>query len=161
MSQRDRPGLGELLRYVGELVERGADEAYRAMNSAHRARYTPILRALGDGAVTISDITRRSHLTQSAISQTVGLMVGDGLVVRHALEDARSSSLRLTSRGKALLQELVPHWSITFDAITTLEQEIGHPLLRALADAAKALERQGFAARLKAAGEHQAHQEAE
>ena len=39
-------GLGELLRYVSELVELGADEHYQQMGVNYRARYTPVLRAI-------------------------------------------------------------------------------------------------------------------
>jgi MarR family transcriptional regulator, organic hydroperoxide resistance regulator len=50
------------------------------------------------------------------------------------------------------LKTLEPLWLCTFKAIDKLEKEIGHPLLRVLEDAALALERQDFAARLRAAG---------
>ena len=154
MSQREKPGLGELLRYVGELVEQGAEDAYRTLHLAYRPRYTPVLRALATGAETVTDITARTHITQGAVSQTVGLMVADGLVERHSLHDGRKSGLRLTPTGQAVLQELIPHWRTTFAAIETLEQEIGHPLLQVLEDAARALEHRSFAARLLAARAH-------
>jgi DNA-binding MarR family transcriptional regulator len=143
--------LGELLRYVGELVEQGAEAQYRALELSYRAGYTPVLRAISAGAETITDITTRTRLTQGAISQTVGLMVADGLVARHGLEDGRKSGIHLTRQGQELLKTLQPHWRLTFAAIDALEKEIGHPLLRVLEDAAGALERQDFAARLRVA----------
>ena len=148
MTVKEPPGLGELLRYVGELVEQGAEERYAQLNLNYRARYTPVLRALNAGAETISDITTRSHLTQGAISQSVGLMESDGLVGRYSLPDGRKSGVRLTAAGRALVEKLKPHWTVTFRAIAALEREIGHPLRRALEDAAQALERRGFAERL-------------
>ena len=54
MDSKQAPGLGELLRYVGELVEQGAEEHYRAMRLDYRARYTPVLRALAAGASTVT-----------------------------------------------------------------------------------------------------------
>jgi DNA-binding MarR family transcriptional regulator len=152
MDARVKPGLGELLRYVSELVDQGAEAQYRALNLSYRARYTPVLRAISAGAETITDITARTHLTQGAISQTIGLMVTDGIVARHGLEDGRKSGVHLSRQGKKLLKTLEPQWRLTFAAIEALEKEIGHPLLRVLEDAASALERQDFAARLKAAG---------
>ena len=151
MEPEPQPGLGELLRYVGELVERGADDHYSEMNLSYRARYTPVLRAMNAGAETIGDITSRTHLTQGAISQTVGLMETDGLVSRHSVADGRKSGIRLTPAGKRLVTKLKPHWAVTFQAIEALEQEIGHPLREILESAAQALERQGFCERLKAA----------
>ena len=151
MDTRQNPGLGELLRYVNDLVEQGAEEHYRAMRLNYRARYTPVLRALHAGARTVTDITERTHLTQGAISQTVALLDGDGLVSRHALDDGRKTGIRLTAAGRALVRKLERHWTATFAAIDRLEQEIGYPLRRVLEGAAGALEREGFASRVMAA----------
>jgi DNA-binding MarR family transcriptional regulator len=150
VSLKQQPGLGELLRYVSELVEQGAEERYRQMNLNYRARYTPILRAMSAGAETISDITSLTHLTQGAISQTVGLMESDGLLSRHTLADGRKSAIRLTSAGRVLVKKLEPHWAATFRAIAALEREIGHPLRRVLEDTARALRERSFAERLAA-----------
>lgn len=151
MSSKVTPGLGELLRYVGELVDQGAEEQYRTMGLEYRPRYTPVLRALGAGAETVTDITARSTLTQGAISQTVSLMLKDGILARHQLDDGRKTGLHLTRKGKDLLKRLEPHWAVTFSAIGDLEAEVGHPILQTLTDTAEALERQGFGARLKEA----------
>lgn len=150
VKSKEKPGLGELLRYVGELVEQGAEEHYRAMNLNYRARYTPVLRALGAGADTVTDITARTHLTQGAISQTVALLEADGLIQRNAVDDGRKSGIQLTKEGRTLVGKLTGHWDATFKAIARLEDEIGHPLLHALEATATALEREGFSARLTA-----------
>lgn len=142
-------GLGELLRYLAELVDQGAEEVYQTMGLTYRARYTPVMRAVAAGADTVSEITEASRLTQGAISQTIGLMVSDGLLERHELADKRKTGVSLTRKGRMLLRKLVPHWEITYEAIGGLEAEIGYPLLDILEAAASALERQGFAGRLR------------
>jgi len=147
---KQAPGLGELLRYVGELVEAGADEHYRSLDLRYRARYTPVLRALGAGACTVTEITERTRLTQGAISQTVALLAADGLIARHALDDGRKTGIVLSASGRALVDRLEQHWIATFAAIEALEEEIGYPLRTALEAAAEGLERQGFGARLAA-----------
>lgn len=159
-KERLTPGLGELLRYVGELVDQGASDRYRAMNLEYRPRYTPVLRALSAGAETVTDITALSSLTQGAISQTVSLMLKDGLVGRHELDDGRKSGIHLTANGKQLLKTLEPHWGATFEVIRTLEKEIGSPLLSVLQNAANALERKGFGERLEAAAAKKVRKEA-
>ncbi len=151
MNSRERPGLGELLRYVGELVEQGAEEHYRTMSLNYRPRYTPVLRALLAGAQTVTDITARIHLTQGAISQTVALLESEGLIARHAVNDGRRSGIQLTETGRMLVAKLEEHWGATFAAIANLEDEIGYPLRQALEGAAQALELQGFSARIAAA----------
>lgn len=145
------PGLGELLRYVGELVDAGAAQRYRDHGLRWRPRYTPILRALLAGNATVTEIVSHSRLTQGAVSQTIALMVADGLLEREGVADGRKSALRLTGQGQALLAALSHHWGVTFAAIEALETEIGHPLLTALEAAADALERTGFAERLRRA----------
>lgn len=151
MNKAIKPGLGELLRYVGELVEQGAEEQYRRMNLNYRARYTPVLRALQAGATTVTDITSRTHLTQGAISQTVSLLETDGLISRHTVEDGRKSGIALTAAGRKLVAQLERHWIVTFAAIEQLEKDIGYPLRAVLEAAASALESENFAARLEAA----------
>lgn len=148
MNRKNEPGLGELLRYVSELVELGAEEHYQQMGLNFRARYTPVLRAIRSGAQTVTEITARTHLTQGAISQTVGHMEADGVISRQRAEDGRKSVLLLTPAGKKLVNKLNAHWAATFEAIEQLESEIGHPLRRVLEDTARALEAQGFSQRL-------------
>ncbi|WP_430332625.1 methyltransferase domain-containing protein [Rhodococcus sp. ACT016] len=148
MIVRAAPGLGELLRYVGELVDRGAEDVYSSLGMSYRPRYTPVLRAMSLGASTVTDITTATHVTQGAISQTVGLMVTDGLVERRQLADGRKSAIHLTEMGSELVELLRPHWEITFTAIVELEKEIGFPIRRVLGDTAAALENRGFAGRI-------------
>lgn len=160
MIIKPEPGLGELLRYLSELVDQGAEEHYRARALPHyRPRYTPVLRALAAGAETVSDITGLTHLTQGAVSQSVALMVGEGLLDRRPMEDARKSGLRLTAKGKALVRRLEPHWSVTFAAIEQLEHDIGYPLRDTLAAAAAALAQHSFSSRLETARQHALNKE--
>src|SRR5690349_7761359 len=128
MDTKQNPGLGELLRYVNEHVEQGAEGHYREMSLSYRPRYTPVLRALNSGARTVTDITERTRLTQGAISQTVALLEGDGLISRQALDDGRKSAIELTAAGRALVGKLERHWVATFAAIDRLEEEIGYPV---------------------------------
>jgi DNA-binding MarR family transcriptional regulator len=151
MSTKPNPGLGELLRYVTELVDLGAEERYRELSPGYRARYTPVLRAMAAGAATVTDITEATHLTQGAVSQTIALMVIDGILVKRPMEDARKSGLHLSPKGRSLVKKLQPNWEVTFEAIAALEAEIGHPLRQILETTAEALEREGFAQRLKRA----------
>jgi DNA-binding MarR family transcriptional regulator len=108
-------------------------------------------RAIAAGARTVSDVTELTHVTQGAVSQTVALLVADGLLTRQPMEDARKSGIRLTPKGRALVKKLQSQWKVTFAAIEGLEAEIGFPLRDALAAAAAALERSTVAARLAAA----------
>lgn len=151
MKTKLKPGLGELLRYIGELVEQGAEEQYREMGLSYRARYTPLLRAISAGAETVTDIKNCTHLTQGAVSQSVGLMVDDGILERRGMEDGRKSGVFLTHKGEELMKELVLHWEIRFAAIDDLEREIGYPLMKILEDTAAALEQKDFSSRLAVA----------
>ncbi|MCU7249947.1 MarR family winged helix-turn-helix transcriptional regulator [Pseudomonas koreensis] len=148
MNQKVEPGLGELLRYVSELVELGAEAHYQQMGMKYRARYTPVLRAIRSGARTVTEITARSHLTQGAISQTVSHMEAEGVISRQRGEDGRQAVIELTAAGKELVTRLNAHWAATFETIEQLETEVGYPLRRVLEDTARALEQRGFSQRL-------------
>ena len=119
------------------------------MGLKYRPRYTPVLRALGAGAETVTEITARSTLTQGAISQSVSLMLKDRILARHQLDDGRKSGLHLTPKGTDLVDRLEPHWAATFSAINGLEAEVGYPLRQILTVTAHALERQGLGSRIE------------
>ncbi|ENC0934721.1 winged helix DNA-binding protein [Escherichia coli] len=145
-------GLGELLRYITELVDQGAGRLYREMDIDYRPRFTPVLRAMVAGAKTVTEITSCSFLTQGAISQTIAMMEKDGLLMKRVQKDGRKSTLLLTPKGKELVAVLNAHWESIFQAIRQLEQETGHPLMTVLGDIARALEIQGFDERIRQAG---------
>ena len=155
---KNAPGLGELLRYTAELIDSGSETAYREMSLNYRPRYTPVLRALAAGAMTVTDITAMTHLTQGAVSQSVSLMEQDGILRRGPLDDGRKSGLHLTDSGEALVSQLKSHWQTLFSAIHQLEKEVGWPLLQVLEETASALKEKDFAQRIaeaKAQGEKQ------
>lgn len=143
-----KPGLGELLRYLAELVDKGSEETYRNMNIRYRPRFTPVLRAMHEGAVTIQDVTAATRLTQGAVSQSVALMEQEGIVSRQQLSDGRSSALTLTPEGEALTRRLLSHWEAIFGAIATLEQDAGWPVMRSLETLIHCLETRGFQERI-------------
>lgn len=151
MTQKLKPGLGELLRHLSELVERGAEKAYGVDALNYRPRYTPVMRALADGGCAINEITARLSITQGAVSQTVKLMIADGLVRRTPGSDARRSIVCLTGRGQGVLRDLQPRWRAIFDAIQGLEDEIDVPLRGNLSAAIAALQRLDFAQRIAVA----------
>ena len=150
---KNSPGLGELLRYSAELIDSGSEAAYREMSLNYRPRYTPVLRALAAGAMTVTDITAMTHLTQGAVSQSVSLMEQDGILRRGPLDDGRKSGLHLTDHGEALASQLDSHWKTLFTAIHQLEKEVGWPILQVLEQTAKALEEKDFAQRIAEAKE--------
>ncbi|WP_334186161.1 MarR family winged helix-turn-helix transcriptional regulator [Novosphingobium sp.] len=145
---RIEPGLGELLRHLMEIVDRGSELRYQQLGLDYRPRYTPILRAIAAGARTVTEIRDTCHLTQGAVSQTVALMIDASLLERSPLPDGRKSEVRLTPMGEALLAVVITHWESIFAAIDTLEDEIGHPVRKVLSDTIDALDRRAFSVRL-------------
>jgi MarR family transcriptional regulator, organic hydroperoxide resistance regulator len=147
---RDKPtaGLGTLLRNLSDLLDRGSEARYQMADIPTRARYTPILRALGDGPLTVNELQSRAAVTQGAVSQTIALMEADGLVTRKKGEDARSRIVDLTQKGRILHTRLSAHWAARFEAIDELETEIGASLRATLTDAIEALHAEDFATRI-------------
>jgi DNA-binding MarR family transcriptional regulator len=148
MDMHGQSGLGELLRHLTELVDGGSQRHYRAVGVRYRPRYTPVMRALGEGPLTVGQLQARMCVTQGAVSQTVKLLEAEQLVQRVPTDDGRSAVVVLTDRGRALRRELVAQWTLRLQVIEQLEAEIGTPLRQVLADAINALEAEGFDARL-------------
>lgn len=132
-------GLGEMLRYLTELVDSGSEKTYPRLPANYRSRYTPVLRAIIAGASTVSEIKSVTFLTQGAVSQTVALMEQDGLLIRETLADARKSALHLTPLGQSMLAELEIHWQSIFLTVDKLEKETGWPLMQVLKETTEAL----------------------
>ncbi|WP_231389456.1 MarR family winged helix-turn-helix transcriptional regulator [Dickeya chrysanthemi] len=144
-------GLGEMLRYLTELVDSGSEKTYPNLPVNYRSRYTPVLRAIISGATTVSEITSVTFLTQGAVSQTVALMEQDGILERENLTDGRKSALRLTPQGCAALSDLKFHWQSIFLSVDRLEKETGVPLMQFLEKAIKALEMRPIEERIREA----------
>ncbi|MCW8928913.1 MAG: methyltransferase domain-containing protein [Gammaproteobacteria bacterium] len=149
MSFTIEPGLGELLRHLAELTDKDAEKSYHLSNINYRPRYTPIMRALEHGVSTVTDFTSALNITQGAVSQTIKLMLNDGLITRQKGTDGRQTFIKLSKKGKNLLKQIKPHWTATFSAIESLEKDIKYPLRHCLSQSVKALEKKPFHERIQ------------
>lgn len=145
-----RHGLGELLRHLVELTDGSSDNWYETLECNYRARYTPVMRALIDGPLTVKELQQRLAVTQGAVSQTIKLMLDEDLITRTNGKDARQTIISLSSKGMAKLEQLQPHWDAIFEAIRALEHEIGLPLMSSLRQTVTAFEETSFADRIRA-----------
>ncbi len=74
--------LGTQLRHLIELLDDGVSAANDYPDIGFRPRYTPIMRALADGrSLTIGQLAEAARISQPAATQTVAVMLADGLVV--------------------------------------------------------------------------------
>ena len=143
-------GLGTQLRHLTELLDGAVADAYAREGLSYRPRYTPVMRALiASEPRTISQIAEAAGITQPAATQTVSLMIREGLVTSSAAAaDARQREIRLTKAARKLLPKLQLCWSATAVAAASLDGELQYPLSQVLAEAISALERVSFHQRL-------------
>lgn len=143
-------GLGTQLRHLIELLDGAVADVYVREGLPYRPRYTPVMRALiASEPCTISQIAKAAGITQPAVTQTVNLMVRDGLVSSSpGAMDARQRAIRLTATAHELLPRLQRCWRSTAAAAASLDAELPYPLSQALAQAITALERVPFSERL-------------
>ena len=142
-------GLGTQLRHLLELLDGAVTEAYARESLPYRPRYTPVMRALiASEPRAISQIAEAAGISQPAATQTISLMVRDGLVSSAAGTDARQRMIRLTPAGRDLLPKLQGCWRATAAAAADLDAELCSPLSQVMADAITALERKSFGDRL-------------
>jgi DNA-binding MarR family transcriptional regulator len=145
-----KPGLGTQLRHLLELLDGAVQAAYAEAGIDTRPRYTPVFRALGEREPrTLGEIAAAAGITQPAATQTIALMVKDGLVsAKAAPGDARQRLVRLTKKGRELYPRLQACWAATKLAADSLDQDTASPLSEALASAIAALQAQPFEQRI-------------
>jgi DNA-binding MarR family transcriptional regulator len=148
-----KAGLGTQLRHLIELLDGAVDAAYEEAGLSYRPRFTPVMRALVEQEpLTLGEIAARAGITQPAATQTVGLMLKEGLVVTEpGAGDARRKMVRLSEQGRALLPELRRSWQATKAAADSLDADMPYPLSQALDDAIRALSGKPFGARIREA----------
>lgn len=164
-NRQDAPStatLGTLLRHLIELLDGDVEASYRALGLNYRARYTPIVRALArTGPASIRALATASGLTHSAVSQTVAVMVRDGLVVSRPGADGRERLIEPTDALRRMTPQLETQWAATNQAAASLSQEVGVQLEEMLARAIGALERKPFRRRIAEAQAGQEHTDRE
>lgn len=148
-----RQGLGTQLRHLIDLLDGAVGAAYGEAGIAYRPRYTPVMRTLENGgARTIGQIAEAAGITQPAATQTIALMLREGLLSAAASrQDARQKLITLSPQGQALLPQLRLCWQATRAAADSLDGDLPYPLSEALAAAIAALQQQPFGARIRSA----------
>ena len=147
--------LGTQLRHLIELLDGAVEASYGEAGLDYRPRYTPVLRALIEREpMTIGEIAAVAGLTQPAATQTVALMVKEGLLrAKAGREDGRQKLVSLTPKARELIPQLERCWQATAAAARSLEAELPHSLTEVLAKAIEALDRQSFGQRIASARE--------
>ncbi|QRN99641.1 MarR family transcriptional regulator [Archangium violaceum] len=145
-----KAGLGTQLRHLIELLDGAVSEAYAQEGLSYRPRYTPVMRALMEREPsTIGQIAAAAGITQPAVTQTVALMVKEGLVSAQSEPgDRRERLVRLTDAGRELLPRLQACWRATAGAAADLDAELPTPLSLTLETAIAALEVKPFGERI-------------
>jgi DNA-binding MarR family transcriptional regulator len=150
------PGLGTQLRHLLELLDGAVEEAYASAGLRYRPRFTPVMRALmACEPCTIGQIAEAAKISQPAATQTVALMVKEGLIASEPGSiDARQRQIRLSPRGRAMLPKLRDCWKATQMAADSLDASLPRPLSQSLDEAIKALSAESFGSRMMKARAH-------
>ena len=145
-----KPGLGTQLRHLLELLDGAVEEGYVAAGLRYRPRFTPVMRALIEREPsTVGQIAQVAKITQPAATQTVALMIKEGLLVSESGPvDGRQRLIRLSPRGRAMLPRLQDCWKATQMAADGLDASLSRPLSQSLAEAIAVLEAESFGKRI-------------
>ena len=146
-------GLGTQLRHLIELLDGAVEQSYIDAGLNYRPRYTPVMRALlNQEPLTIGDIAASAGITQPAATQTVGLMVKEGLLtVTASAHDGRQKMVWLSEAGRQMAPRIRQCWQATACAADSIDAQMPYPLSQALADPIAVLEQQSFGERIRAA----------
>ena len=150
-----KAGLGTQLRHLVELLDGAVEASYVEAGLNYRPRYTPVMRALVvHEPLTIGEIATQVGITQPAATQTVSLMVKEGLLETGAGErDARQKLVRLSAAGREMVPTLQACWKATATAANELDAELPYALSQVLDEAIRALEARPFGQRIREARE--------
>jgi MarR family transcriptional regulator, organic hydroperoxide resistance regulator len=146
-------GLGTQLRHLIDLLDGAVGAAYKETGLHYRPRYTPVMRALMEHQpLTIGQIAEIAGITQPAVTQTVALMVREGILsTKPGPADSRQKMIRLTRHGRNLLPKLAVCWQATASAAASLDADLPFPLSEILECAIEALAKQSFGSRIRSA----------
>jgi MarR family transcriptional regulator, organic hydroperoxide resistance regulator len=147
------PSLGTQLRHLIELLDGAVEAAYTDAGLHYRPRYTPVMRALMEAEpLTVGQIAETAGITQPAATQTITLMLGEGLVsAKPGPRDGRQKLIRLTETGRDMLPRLQKCWQATAAAGRSLDGDLPHPLSRLVGQSIDALAAKSFAERIREA----------
>lgn len=146
-----KSSLGTQLRHLIELLDGAVGAAYEEAGLRYRPRYTPVMRVLmAQDAASIGAIAAAAGITQPAATQTVALMIKEGLVFASAgPEDGRQKLIQLTEQGRSMLPAIQRCWQATAGAAASLDADLPYPLSQLLQQAIAALDNQPFGARIR------------
>ena len=96
------------------------------------------------GPLTIRQLAAEVEVTHSAMSQTITAMRREDLVDSSPGADARTRTVILTDKGRAVVPFLEAEWRATESAYTALESELPYALTQVVRDMATALARRSF-----------------
>jgi MarR family transcriptional regulator, organic hydroperoxide resistance regulator len=145
-----KSGLGTQLAHLLDLLDSAVQDSYEQAQLGTRPRFTPVLRALIEcEPSTLGQIAQAANISQPSATQTVALMIDEGLLSSTpGLGDGRQRLIRFTDKGRDLVPKLQSCWSATRLAADNLDAELAVPLSTLLANAIEALERKPFAQRI-------------
>ena len=145
-----KPTLGTQLRHLIELLDGAVSASYEKAGLDYRPRYTPVMRSLmKQEPATIGFIAEVAGITQPAATQTVALMLKDGLIsVEAGVKDGRQKLIRLSPLGRELIPQLEKCWKATAGAAASLEADVANSLSDTLDQAIAALAAKSYGERI-------------
>jgi DNA-binding MarR family transcriptional regulator len=146
-------GLGTQLRHLIELLDGAVAEEYSRESLNYRPWYTPVMQALmARSPLSVTEIAKTAGITQPAATQTISLMMREGLLVSEvSREDSRQKFIKMTRSGRDLLPRLQKCWEAVTAAANSLDADLPFPLSRLLHLAIEALANEPFGRRIQAA----------
>ena len=105
-----------------------------------------------DSPLSITQIAVGAGITQPAATQTVALMIREGILSSEpSAEDSRQKLISLTKYGNELVPRLQMCWDATTSAADSLDRDLPFPISELLELAIQALGREEFGKRIEKA----------
>jgi DNA-binding MarR family transcriptional regulator len=115
--------LGSRMRRFGDYFLQEINQVYENENIPFEASWFPLFYILKErGSASIKEISDRTQVSHSAVSQLVSNLKKKGLVESETAQmDGRKQLICLTDKGIELLKEIEPVWECLLNVMHKLE----------------------------------------
>src|SRR3546814_6077021 len=141
----ERSGLGTRLRLLVAALDDAVEKTYRDAGLNFRPRFYPYFRLLmARDSASVGECVAALGFTQPAATQTLQMMVREGLIEAVPGRDRRERRFALTITARAMIPDLESIWAATGRDARAPDAALPHPLGATVDAALEALYRQPF-----------------
>ncbi len=151
IQELGRIAIGSRLKQLTEILMKDMVDVYRELQVDFEPRwFTFVLLLKNEGKLSLTDIARRLNQTHVAANQVANALEKKKLIESvKDKNDQRKRMLKLSRKGRKLVEELEPVWAGVDQAVAQLLKDAGSDLFAEIAKIENAIRERSMHDRLK------------